>query len=151
MHKQFNPMGTVRGRISASNPNRQNIPRSAKFRKLYISADGKVFVICDNSQIELRACAELEGETRMIEAMKLGEDLHRMTAAKIFDVAEEEVIKEQRQQAKAVNFGLIGMKSNRLVKAGIAQDQKQGIRIISGGFGEASGRSRCLNGYCHSR
>ena len=111
------------------------IPRSAEFRRLYVLADGKVFVICDYSQIELRVCAELSGETRMIEAMKQGEDLHRMTAAKIFGVSEEEVTKEQRQQAKAVNFGLIyGMSPNRLVKDGIAKDQKQGAAIIKAFF-----------------
>ncbi len=135
VHGQFNPLGTVSGRISASKPNLQNIPRSAEFRKLYIPTEGKVFVICDYSQIELRVCAELAGETRMIEAMKQGEDLHRMTAAKIFGVSEEEVTKEQRQQAKAVNFGLIyGMSPNRLVKDGIAKDQKQGAAIIKAFF-----------------
>ena len=100
-------MGAVSGRISASNPNHQNIPRSAEFRKLYIPTEGKVFVICDYSQIELRICAELAGETKMIEAMRQGEDLRRMTAAKIFGVLEAEVTKEQSQQAKAVNFCLI--------------------------------------------
>ena len=135
VHGQFNPLGAVSGRISASNPNLQNIPRSAEFRKLYIPTEGKVFVICDYSQIELRVCAELAGETRMIEAMKQGEDLHRMTAAKIFGVSEEEVTKEQRQQAKAVNFGLIyGMSPNRLVKEGIAKDQNQGRAIIKAFF-----------------
>ena len=135
VHGQFNPLGTVSGRISASNPNLQNIPRSAEFRKLYIPTKGKVFVICDYSQIELRVCAELAGETRMIEAMLQGEDLHRMTAAKIFGVSEAGVTKEQRQQAKAVNFGLIyGMSPNRLVKEGIAKDQKQGAAIIRSFF-----------------
>ena len=135
VHGQFNPLGTVSGRISASNPNLQNIPRSAEFRKLYIPTEGEVFVICDYSQIELRICAELAGETRMIEAMQQGEDLHRMTAAKIFGVSEAEVTKEQRQQAKAVNFGLIyGMSPNRLVKEGIAKDQKQGAAIIKAFF-----------------
>ena len=135
VHGQFNPLGTVSGRISASNPNLQNIPRSAEFRKLYIPTKGKVFVICDYSQIELRVCAELAGETRMIEAMLQGEDLHRMTAAKIFGVSEAGVTKEQRQQAKAVNFGLIyGMSPNRLFKEGIAKDQKQGAAIIRSFF-----------------
>ena len=135
VHGQFNPMGTVSGRISASNPNLQNIPRSTEFRKLYIPTEGKVFVICDYSQIELRVCAELAGETRMIEAMRQGEDLHRMTAAKVFGVPEAEVSKEQRQQAKTVNFGLIyGMSPNRLVKEGIAKDQKQGAAIIKAFF-----------------
>ena len=71
----------------------------------------------------------------MIEAMRQGEDLHRITAAKIFGVSEAEVTKEQRQQAKAVNFGLIyGMSPNRLVKEGIAKDQKQGAAIIKAFF-----------------
>ena len=135
VHGQFNPLGTVSGRISANNPNLQNIPRSAEFHKLYIPTEGKVFVICDYSQIELRVCAELAGEIKMIEAMRKGEDLHRMTAAKIFGVSEAEVIKEQRQQAKAVNFGLIyGMSPNRLGKEGIARDQKQGAAIIKAFF-----------------
>ena len=71
----------------------------------------------------------------MIEAMRQGEDLHRMTAAKVFGVPEAEVSKEQRQQAKTVNFGLIyGMSPNRLVKEGIAKDQKQGAAIIKAFF-----------------
>ena len=71
----------------------------------------------------------------MIEAMQQGEDLHRMTAAKIFGVSEAAVTKEQRQQAKAVNFGLIyGMSPNRLVKDGIAKDQQQGAAIIRSFF-----------------
>ncbi|MBT6726260.1 MAG: hypothetical protein HOA75_05795, partial [Deltaproteobacteria bacterium] len=84
-------------------------------------------------QIELRVCAELAGETKMIEAMKQGEDLHRMTAAKIFGVSEAEVTKEQRQQAKAVNFGLIyGMSPNRLVKEGDCQGSKTGSSDYQG-------------------
>ena len=71
----------------------------------------------------------------MIEAMLQGEDLHRMTAAKIFGVSEAGVTKEQRQQAMAVNFGLIyGVSPNRLVKEGIAKDQKQGAAIIRSFF-----------------
>jgi len=135
VYGQFNLLGAVSGRISASIPNLHDIPRSAEFRRLYIPTEGKDFVICDYSQIELRICAELAGETRMIEAMRKGEDLHRMTAAKIFGVSEAEVIKEQRQQAKAVNFGLIyGMSPNWLVKEGIARDQKQGAAIIKAFF-----------------
>ena len=69
----------------------------------------------------------------MIEAMRKGEDLHRMTAAKIFGVSEAEVIKEQRQQAKAVNFGLIyGMSPNRLVKEGDCQGSKTGSSDYQG-------------------
>lgn len=135
VYGQFNLLGAVSGRISASIQNLHDIPRSAEFRRLYIPTEGKDFVICDYSQIELRICAELAGETRMIEAMRKGEDLHRMTAAKIFGVSEAEVIKEQRQQAKAVNFGLIyGMSPNWLVKEGIARDQKQGAAIIKAFF-----------------
>ena len=82
--EQFNPMGTVSGRISASNPKPPEHPPVSRVPQSLHPTEGKVFVICDYSQIELRVCAELAGETRMIEAMKQGEDLHRMTAAKVF-------------------------------------------------------------------
>lgn len=102
---EFKQIGAVTGRMSSSNPNVQNIPRD--MRNLFMAEEGNVFVIADFSQIELRIAAEYVKETKMIQAFKEGKDLHTYTASIILEKPEDEVTKEDRQSAKAVNFGLI--------------------------------------------
>jgi DNA polymerase-1 len=100
------------GRLSSNNPNLQNIPirteRGKQIRKAFIARDENYTLLsADYSQIELRIIAALCGEENMIKAFQQGEDIHKSTAAKVFNVPLEEVTKEQRSHAKTVNFGII--------------------------------------------
>jgi len=102
---EFRQIGAVTGRMSSSNPNVQNIPRD--MRSLFRAEEGNLFVIADFSQIELRIAAEFVSDENMIKAFREGRDLHRYTASLILEKPEEEITKEERQLAKAMNFGLI--------------------------------------------
>ncbi len=135
LHGRFFQLGTSTGRVSSTSPNLQNIPRGREFRELFIPREGNVFVICDYGQIELRVAADLAGETRMIEAIQQGQDLHRITAAKMFEKSPDEINAEERQRAKAVNFGLIyAMSAKRLVDEGISKDQAEAEQFIKSFF-----------------
>lgn len=105
VYPEFKQIGAVTGRMSSSNPNVQNIPRD--MRSLFKAEEGKVFVIADFSQIELRIAAEYVQDESMLRAFKEGRDLHRYTASLVLEKPEEEISKEERQLAKAMNFGLI--------------------------------------------
>lgn len=101
------------GRFSCSNPNLQQCPHEARFRKAFVAPEGRALVIADFSQIELRIMAKLSGDARMTEAYRNGEDLHRLTASLVSGVPLDKVTKAQRQQAKAVGFGFVyGMGAN---------------------------------------
>lgn len=116
LHAHFSLMGTRGGRFSCSRPNIQNPPRNSDFRSLFIPTEGYEFVVADFSQIELRVCAILAEDETMQQAYREGIDLHRLTAAHAAGCALEEVSDEQRQAAKAINFGLIyGMSAPTLV------------------------------------
>ena len=100
------------GRLASNNPNLQNIPirteRGRQVRKAFIPRDeNHVLLAADYSQIELRIIAALSEETTMIDAFKNGEDIHTSTAAKVFNVPISEVTRDQRSNAKTVNFGII--------------------------------------------
>jgi DNA polymerase-1 len=100
------------GRLSSNNPNLQNIPirteRGRLIRKAFIARDeSHILLSADYSQIELRIIAALSGEENMIKAFQNNEDIHKSTAAKVFNVPLDEVTKEQRSNAKTVNFGII--------------------------------------------
>ncbi len=105
VYPEFRQIGAVTGRMSSSNPNVQNIPRD--MRRLFKAQEGDTFVIADFSQIELRIAAEYVGDENMAKAFREGKDLHRYTASLILEKSEEEVTSEERQLAKAMNFGLI--------------------------------------------
>ncbi len=105
VYPEFRQIGAVTGRMSSSNPNVQNIPRD--MRSLFRAEEGNVFVIADFSQIELRIAAEYVGDENMTRAFREGRDLHRYTASLILEKPEQEITKEERQLAKAMNFGLI--------------------------------------------
>lgn len=112
----FNQTVTATGRISSTEPNLQNIPIrdsiGREIRKVFIPKDGYVFVDADYSQIELRVLAHMSNDERLIEAYGMEEDIHQITASMVFNVPFEEVTKELRSRAKAVNFGIIyGMSS----------------------------------------
>ncbi|HEX6970983.1 MAG TPA: DNA polymerase [Limnochordia bacterium] len=104
IHADFDQYGTDTGRFSCRNPNVQQIP--AEFRPCFVAEEGHVLVIADYSQIELRILAEVSGDPAFREIFRRGGDLHSMTAAQMFGVPLASVSKEQRSQAKAINFGL---------------------------------------------
>ena len=112
VHTAYAQAVAATGRLSSNNPNLQNIPirteRGRQVRKAFIPKDkNHVLLAADYSQIELRIIAALSEEETMIEAFKNGEDIHASTAAKVFNVPLEEVTREQRSNAKTVNFGII--------------------------------------------
>ncbi|MEO9570117.1 MAG: DNA polymerase I [Polaribacter sp.] len=112
IHTEYMQAVAATGRLSSNNPNLQNIPirteRGKEVRKSFIPKDeNHVLLAADYSQIELRIIAALSEEETMIEAFKNGEDIHASTAAKVFDVPLDEVTREQRSNAKTVNFGII--------------------------------------------
>lgn len=112
IHSSFNQALTATGRLSSQNPNLQNIPirseRGREVRKAFVPRDANhILLAADYSQIELRLVAEISGDEAMIEAFQEGLDIHKATAARIYGVALEEVTKEQRYNAKTVNFSII--------------------------------------------
>jgi len=112
VHTEYVQTIAATGRLSSNNPNLQNIPirteRGRQVRKAFVPRDENfVLLAADYSQIELRIIAALSDEENMIKAFKEGEDIHASTAAKVFNVPLEEVTREQRSNAKTVNFGII--------------------------------------------
>ncbi len=112
VHTDYMQAVAATGRLSSNNPNLQNIPirteRGRQVRRAFIPRDKEhILLAADYSQIELRIIAALSEEENMIQAFKNGEDIHASTAAKVFDVPLNEVTKEQRSNAKTVNFGII--------------------------------------------
>ncbi|MGB5369265.1 MAG: DNA polymerase I [Flavobacteriaceae bacterium] len=112
IHTDYMQTVAATGRLSSNNPNLQNIPirteRGREVRKAFVPRDENyVLLSADYSQIELRIIAALSDETTMIEAFKNGEDIHASTASKVFDIPLKEVSREQRSNAKTVNFGII--------------------------------------------
>ena len=111
IHSTFNQTITATGRISSTEPNLQNIPVRMELgrliRKVFVPADGFVFLDADYSQIELRVLAHMSGDEKLIQAYREAEDIHRLTASEVFHVPFDEVTDLQRRNAKAVNFGIV--------------------------------------------
>ena len=111
IHGKFNQTITATGRISSTEPNLQNIPvrmeQGRLIRKVFVPADGYVFVDADYSQIELRILAHCSGDEQLITAYREAKDIHRMTASQVFHTPFDEVTDLQRRNAKAVNFGIV--------------------------------------------
>lgn len=111
IHSYFHQTVTATGRISSTEPNLQNIPTrfelGKKIRKIFKPVSDKVFIDADYSQIELRVLAHISEDETMIEAFKNNEDIHKQAASKVFNIPLEDVTKEQRSEAKAVNFGIV--------------------------------------------
>ena len=124
IHTSFNQAVTTTGRLSSSNPNLQNIPIRTEegntIRQAFVPCDKENYLImsADYSQIELRLLAHVSGDTHLIEAFNSGLDVHTLTASKVFDVPFDEVTKDMRYKAKAVNFGIVyGQTKYGLAKA----------------------------------
>jgi DNA polymerase-1 len=111
VHTSYNQTGSVTGRLASSNPNLQNIPIRSEVgqqvRRAFIAAPGHQLLSVDYSQIELRLVAAMSEDAAMIAAFQAGQDIHAATAAAIYGIPLEQVSKEQRRHAKAINFGLI--------------------------------------------
>ncbi len=111
IHTNFNQTITATGRISSTEPNLQNIPMRTELgrqlRKVFVPREGCVLMDADYSQIELRVLAHMSGDEQLIEAYRMDEDIHRITASKVFHTPFEEVTDLQRRNAKAVNFGIV--------------------------------------------
>ncbi len=111
VHTTFNQTIAATGRLSSTNPNLQNIPirteLGRKIRRGFIARDGHLLLSCDYSQIELRVIAALAKDEKMLEAFRRNVDIHTATASAIWHVSLNEVTKDQRRAAKAINFGII--------------------------------------------
>ncbi|MFT6360324.1 MAG: DNA polymerase-1 [Saprospiraceae bacterium] len=112
IHSSFNQALAATGRLSSNNPNMQNIPikteEGREVRKAFIPRDeNHILLASDYSQIELRLIAEISGDEAMMDAFQKGQDIHRATAAKVFEVAYDAVTADQRRTAKTVNFSII--------------------------------------------
>ncbi len=111
IHTSFNQTITATGRISSTEPNLQNIPMRTdlgrRIRKVFVPKENCVLMDADYSQIELRILAHMSGDEQLIEAYRMNEDIHRITASKVFHTPFEEVTDLQRRNAKAVNFGIV--------------------------------------------
>ena len=111
IHTSFQMTVTATGRLSSTEPNLQNIPTrtqlGSEFRRMFVPADGCVLVDADYSQIELRLLAHIADDEAMKQAFLTGEDIHTVTAAQVFGVPSDQVTKQMRSHAKAVNFGIV--------------------------------------------
>ncbi len=107
IHSNFHQIGAPTGRMSSTNPNVQQVPHAYEYRRCFRAPDGKKLIIADYSQVELRILAEFTGDKGFVDAFNSGADLHRVTAAQIFNVAADDVTKEQRDFAKRLNFGVV--------------------------------------------
>ena len=121
LHTSYHQAVTATGRLSSSHPNLQNIPirseQGARIRSAFVASEGNVIVAADYSQIELRIMAHISKDKNLLEAFANNVDVHSVTASQMFDTPLAEVSKDQRRNAKAINFGLIyGMSAFGLAK-----------------------------------
>ena len=111
VHTNFNQTGTVTGRVASSDPNLQNIPTRTEIgrqvRLGFVASPGHQLLSVDYSQIELRIVAHMSGDKAMLDAFRAGQDIHAATSAAILNIPLDQVNKDQRRRAKAINFGLI--------------------------------------------
>jgi len=132
IHTSLNQTVAATGRLSSSDPNLQNIPTRSELghrvRAAFTVPEGSAFLACDYSQIELRLLAHLSGDEHLVAAFREGQDFHAATAARVFDVAPDEVTPQLRSRAKAVNFGIVygqqayGLASSLKISRTEAQD-----------------------------
>ena len=149
IHPDFIQMGASTGRMATQNPGVQNIPIKTELgravREAFISEDGYTLVSFDYSQIELRVAAILSGDEKLIDIFKNGIDVHTGVAAQVFGVAEKDVTKEMRRQAKVINFGILyGMGVNAL-KANLGSTQAEARAFYDNYFKTFKGVAEYLN------
>lgn len=150
IHSNFNQTITATGRISSTEPNLQNIPMrmelGRQIRKVFIPAEGWIFTDADYSQIELRVLAHMSGDEQLIEAYRTEQDIHRITASKVFHTPFEEVTDLQRRNAKAVNFGIVYGISSFGLSQDLSITKKEAAEYIEQYFATYPGIKRFLDG-----
>src|SRR5437667_6420316 len=130
LHADFRQIGAPTGRFACTNPNIQQVPHATEYRRCFTgNPEGRRLVIADYSQIELRILAEFSGDEAFTNAFKSGADLHRVTAAQVFNVSEDQVTKEQRDFAKRLNFGVVyGIGAQRFsMMTGLGQTEAEDV------------------------
>jgi len=129
IHTRFNQMAATTGRLSSDRPNLQNIPVRSEsgrtIRRAFVAGEGSEFLVADYSQIELRVLAHMSGDPFLLEAFRVGSDIHTATAARVWGLTEDQVTREQRNTAKMINFGLLyGMEAFGLAdRLGISREE----------------------------
>ena len=130
LHADFRQIGAPTGRFSCTNPNIQQVPHAVEYRRCFSGHPaGRKLIIADYSQIELRILAEFSGDRAFINAFKSGADLHRVTAAEVFNVSVDQVNREQRDFAKRLNFGVVyGIGAQRFsIMTGVGVPEAEGV------------------------
>ena len=149
IHSFFHQTITATGRISSTEPNLQNIPTrfelGKRVRRVFKPENGYVYVDADYSQIELRVLASISEDKHMIEAFKEGQDIHKQAASKVFKTPIEEVTKEQRSNAKAVNFGIVYGISDYGLGEQLGIGRKQAKKYIDEYLSEYSGIKKFMD------
>ncbi|MGB3683237.1 MAG: bifunctional 3'-5' exonuclease/DNA polymerase [Rubrobacteraceae bacterium] len=130
IHASFLQCRVPTGRLACTNPNVQQIPHEDEFRSCFVAEQSNTLVIADYSQIELRILAEVSEDPEFVRAFREGEDLHRVTAAKMYGVEMEEVSKDQRSAAKRINFGLMYGRGAKSLSAQLGTDEARGRQLI---------------------
>ncbi len=158
VYATFNLAGTVTGRMSCATPNLQQIPRQKNYRKMFQAAAGHQFVIADYSQMELRIAAMLADEAILLEAYLNGQDTHRLTAALLLNKPPQNITAEERQLAKAVNFGLLygqsaaGLQSYAASSYGVQMDRGEANDYRNAWFNSYPGFARWHNSaFAHAK
>ena len=150
IHTSYNQAVTATGRLSSNNPNLQNIPvrteKGREIRRAFVPRSPEYTLLAaDYSQIELRIIAHLSQDPAMVNDFNLGHDIHAATAAKVFHVPMDQVTKEQRSRAKAVNFGIIyGMSAFGLAER-MELSRSEAADIIKKYFEEYAGIKEYMN------
>ncbi len=149
IHTSFNQTGAATGRLSSSNPNLQNIPIKTELgreiRAAFIPREGWKLVVADYSQIELRLLAHLSQDPVLIDAFRQGEDIHTRTAAEVMGVPPMLVSREARNNAKAVNFGIVYGISAFGLAANLGISRKEAEAYIKAYFERYSGVKRFID------
>ncbi len=149
IHTSFNQTGAATGRLSSSNPNLQNIPIKTELgreiRAAFIPRDGWKLVVADYSQIELRLLAHMSGDPVLIDAFQQGEDIHTRTAAEVMGVPPMLVTRQERNNAKAVNFGIVYGISAFGLSANLGISRKEAETYIKAYFERYSGVKRFID------
>src|SRR5690606_6796155 len=144
IHSSFNQALASTGRLSSNHPNLQNIPirteAGRKVRQAFIPADeNHVLSGADYSQVELRLIAHMSGDAAMLEAFNNGQDIHRATAARVFEVPYDEVTDDQRRQAKTVNFSIIYGAGSTNLSQQLDIPRAEATALIDAYFGQYKG------------
>jgi len=149
LHTSFNQTGAATGRLSSSNPNLQNIPIKTELgreiRAAFVPREGWDLVVADYSQIELRLLAHLSGDPVLTDAFRNGEDIHTRTAAEVMGVPPMLVTKEARNNAKAVNFGIVYGISSFGLAANLGISRKEADTYIKSYFERYAGVKRFID------